>query len=99
MTEGEGVKQFAFVARNILLRSPNDRESKNHLIQAFYTTFTCQSDHDKESEFLETFFNGITIPRDHKIAINGENHGPMWKEAIIAEIDALVTNSIWEEHI
>ncbi|KAI1007366.1 hypothetical protein K3495_g860 [Podosphaera aphanis] len=50
-----------------------------------------------ELAFPVQAINGISIPKTYEQAVNDKIHGKIWKHAISTEIEALLSNSTWEE--
>ncbi|KAI0993191.1 hypothetical protein K3495_g14993, partial [Podosphaera aphanis] len=101
-TEDESIEkatESSFLVRHAFSSTSNDRKLKASIMQAFRIVVTNQSDVDEEYALPTKVISGIPIPRTYKEAINDKTHGPSWNRAILDEIDALVSNGTWEEHI
>ncbi|KAI0993875.1 hypothetical protein K3495_g14309, partial [Podosphaera aphanis] len=73
-------------------------DNDNHIIRALTIAFD-EQEWNIESALPAQVINGISIPKTYKQAVNDKVHGKLWKEAISNEIEALVSNRTWEEHV
>ena len=76
-----------------------DTYTKVRLNEEMLALFTSNFEHPDNIALPATEILGIPIPKTYKQAMNDPKYAKEWKEAIEAEIQALIANGTWKELI